>query len=103
MSERYPRLSNVSGKYGAPMGRPNQDADDRTLPIKFHLTRMRWVDGDYDAGGAYWGNSGGTSIYQAEGDCEEEGIVVEVYYRAATREDAKAKVLKDYPKARFWR
>ena len=31
-------------------------------PEKLHLQRLRWVDGDYDTGGAYWGSGNGTSF-----------------------------------------
>jgi len=62
------KLSNVSSKYGAPMGRPNTLPDDTEAPIELTLYELAWVDGDYDAGGAYWGGSDREHIYCADGD-----------------------------------
>lgn len=46
----------ASSRYGAQMGRPNRISE--SAPELFQ--KVRFVDGDYDAGGAYWG--GGTGI-----------------------------------------
>jgi hypothetical protein len=73
----------VYAKYGAPMGRHGPVPSG-----KVRLERVRFVDGDYDKGGAYWG--GGTPLYCAWND---EGAV---YVRAPSREVAKALLLKDY-------
>lgn len=102
------KLSNVSSKYGAPMGRPKHipnDMDERELPVKLRMVRLRWVGGDYDQGGAYWGNSGGTSIYWAigylhEGDPKNEELV-EIFTRSETRNEAKNKVRETLPNAKF--
>jgi hypothetical protein len=74
----YPFQSNVSSKYGAPMGR-------RSFAVsgKVHLVRVR-LNGDYDSGGAYWGQ--GAPLWCAWND---EG---EMYLRAPTREAAKAQL-----------
>jgi hypothetical protein len=46
------QFSNVSSKYGAPMGR----GSTTNLPIgKIKCFRVNSVDFDYDDGGAYWG------------------------------------------------
>ena len=100
------KLSNVSSPYGAPMGRRDSHADDRTRPIKFALRRVYLDSGGYDNGGAYWGI--GAPLYQASGEYGEDadggaGEYVEFYLRAHGREDAKAKIRADYPAARFYR
>lgn len=99
------KLTNVSSKYGAPMGRRNVLPDDTTLFCKLNLVRLRWVDGDYDQGGAYWGgpirNEPVTYIYWAYGDAGE--VTAQIFVRASNREEAKTKVLEKLPKARFYR
>ena len=97
------KLDNASSQYGAAMGRRNELPADPELPIKLRLEALRWVDGDYDQGGAYWGNSGGTSIYcgwSAEGDGENR---VRVFARATDREDAQEKIRELIPGAKFFR
>jgi len=81
-------LSNVSCKYGAPMGRSN------TIPTniksaKLYLEKLKWVDGDYDQGGAYWGGGMGDTIYRAYEDD------IEIFVRAKSRVEAKAVVKED--------
>jgi len=71
------------------------------LPVKFRMVALRWVSGDYDQGGAYWGNSGGTAIFHAWGDGEE--FEQEMFVRAGTREAAKEMIRQQFPKARFYR
>lgn len=92
--------SKVSGKYGAPMGRFNRLPDNTDEPVKLQMVRLRWVDGDYDQGGVYWGGGSGDYIYFAKGDTSD--VVVEVYVRAKRRNDAKAEVRKLLPNARFY-
>lgn len=90
-----PKLTDVSSRYGAPMGRRNfnPETDDQ----RFYLQRVRFVDYDYDAGGAYWG--GGTPLYRwVSEDHTGEGFV-----RAKSRSEAKVAILEDYPSARFFR
>lgn len=76
---------------------PENRNGEVTLPIE----RLKWVDGDYDQGGAYWGNSGGTSIYRARGDMEGEDSTVELFVRAASLADAKELILAKLPNAKF--
>ena len=64
----------VSSKFGAPMGRPQDDVKDFVGPV--YLQKVAFFDGDYDEGGAYWG-SYGTPLYCA---WDEEGHAV--YIRA---------------------
>lgn len=93
-------LSNVSSKYGAPMGRPNVLPDDRLMECKLHLVRLRFVDGDYDEGGAYWGGSY-SSIYWAYGDVGD--VAAEMFVRARNRNDARVFVRDTLPNAKFYR
>lgn len=69
----------------------------RDLSGKVHLRFVRFVDGDYDQGGAYWGG-GGSPLFCA---WDEEGR--EVYLRAASREAAKDKLLSKNPALKFYR
>lgn len=93
-------LANASSKYGAAMGRLDSISEPH-FPVKFHLVKLRWVSGDYDQGGAYWGNSGGTSIFHAWGDAEE--FEQEMFVRASTREMAKEMIRQKFPRAKFYR
>lgn len=77
--------TNVSSKYGAPMGRRSFAAHDGTSVPKLSLQRVRIDAGGYDSGGAYWGL--GAPLYVAT-----DGDGIEVYVRGKTREDAKAAV-----------
>ena len=88
-------LSKVDCSRGAPMGR--RSIKDN-LKAKVRLFRVILVDGDYDIGGAYWGGGTGTrSLYGAIG----EGF--ETFLRANNRQEAKEKLLVDYPELKFYR
>lgn len=77
---RTPFYAAVSSPYGAPMGRVERGPASG----KVYLARVRIDSGGYDPGGAYWGI--GMNLYCAwNDDCE-------VYFRAPTREAAKAKL-----------
>jgi len=58
------QFSNVSSKYGAPMGRP---ATGDAPKGKVSLFQVR-LDGDYDDGGAYWGGRPSAPLYCARGE-----------------------------------
>ena len=64
MSTALPFESNVSSPRGAPMGRHSDPLE--SLKGKVRLRRVRFVDGDYDKGGAYWG--GGMALWCAWND-----------------------------------
>lgn len=85
---------------GSRMGRRNSIPHD-TGNAKLHLRKLRWVDGDYDAGGAYWGNTGKDSLWRATGESETEQI--EIFVRAVSRNQARTEVSKLVPQARFYR
>ncbi|MNQ25017.1 hypothetical protein D3C85_382290 [compost metagenome] len=101
------QLSNVSGRYGAPMGRTESrdTTDTANAPRRFYLERVRLNNGGYDAGGAYWGI--GCPLYRAYSDTSADGKTnltpVETFHRARTRDDAKTEVRKAYPAAHFFR
>ena len=90
----------VNCRYGAPMGRPNVTdmatvtADDA---LRFRVERIRWTDGAYDQGGAYWGM--GAPVYLAVFD-NGEGDYIRRSYRAMTRRDAIAMLREEFPNAR---
>ena len=79
-------LSDVGSKFGAPMGRSTIEDNPKATVTLF---RVRFVDGDYDCGGAYWG--GGTPIYAAIGDD------FQYFVRAKTLDEAKTQILDSYP------
>jgi hypothetical protein len=97
---------------GAQMGRPNiiphnlnhTDAE----PVRLRLERLRWVDGDYDQGGAYWGHSNDPkdvsygNMYCAWGKWTVNMVFVQVFVRATNRADAKVLVRNSIPLARFF-
>lgn len=97
---RMPKLSDVSSSRGAPMGR-SSNITEPDAKMRMNLVRLKWVDGDYDQGGAYWGNVRGTAIYWASGIGEDE--VQETFVRATSREDAKNQVRDLFHNATFYR
>jgi hypothetical protein len=85
------------------MGRPNYpnsynrpEGFNQEAPHKLRLIRVPFVDGDYDRGGAYWGQ-GSMPLYVAWNDEITE------FTRAATRTDAKERIRRSYPAAKFYR
>jgi hypothetical protein len=94
------KLSNESSPYGAPMGRRDVPATDMAREHEMRLEKLPFEDGDYDRGGAYWGNTPGTAIYWAYG--EDEEVQFEMFVRANSRDEAKAKVREKYPNASFY-
>jgi hypothetical protein len=96
---------------GSQMGRSNVLPEEPQSSVgKLRLERLRWVDGDYDQWGAYWGGGGGTDIYCAHGEVapvltkaggfEPEPVLV--FVRAADRDAAKTKVREVLPRAKFY-
>ena len=95
------QFSDVSSKYGAPMGRRSVVTD---AAAKVKLFRVRMVDGDYDDGGAYWGGYPSAPLYCASApgaDCDGEGV--QLFVRAQSRELAKKDILRLHPGLRFYR
>ena len=89
---------------GSSMGRRDTVSPDRrTIVPKFNMRRLRWVDGDYDEQGAYWGYVPGTAIYWAQADVEGIDDIQEKFVRATSREDAKAQIREVFSLAKFYR
>ena len=95
------KLPDASCSRGAPMGRRNNIPSDIETASKLYINPLRWVDGDYDQGGAYFGGGQGDFIFWAQGETATEQI--DVFVRAFNREDAKEMVLEEIPNAKFYR
>jgi hypothetical protein len=93
-------LSKGTSARGAQFGRRDELPEDREAPIKLRLEKLRWVDGDYDQFGAYWGYTSGTDIYCAWGEDDVKQVLV--FVRAATRAFAKHLVVEKVPGATFY-
>lgn len=76
--------------YGAPMGRHSQiPPDSNGFKKRCRCFRLRFRDGGYDEGGAYWGTP--ANVY-----CATNGEY-EQYIRAGSRTEAKAWFKKHNP------
>ena len=91
-------LSNGSSQRGAQLGRRDH-VTEPNHPVKMHLVKLRWVDGDYDQGGAYWGGGMGDNIFHAWGDGAE--YEQELFIRAADRFHARLLVRQQFQPAVF--
>ncbi len=94
----------VSGKYGAPMGRGNDDLD---VTQKHYLRKVPMSPcGAYDMGGAYWGCSdyraGIFPLYVAYTTPSENTEYKAAYVRAASRESAKKAFREEFPELKFY-
>ena len=93
------KADNVSSVRGAPMGRCDWGlAEHRERPMMMYLQRVRFIDGDYDLGGAYWGGYGEPLFCAWAEDIESR-----VFVRAKDRTLAKREVKKYFPNAKFFR
>ena len=85
---------------GADMGRMNWGlAEHRERPMMMYLQRVRFIDGDYDLGGAYWGGPPSLPLFCAWAEDDE----ARVFVRAKDRTAAKLKVKDYFPNAKFFR
>ncbi|NTF17511.1 hypothetical protein G6L37_03810 [Agrobacterium rubi] len=91
-------LPEAGSAYGASMGR-SDSTHDTDFPVVFEIERLEWVNGDYDQGGAYWGNTKDEYIYRAEGD-SEDGLET-MFIRAKSIIEAKKAVSERYQNASF--
>ena len=93
---------------GSQMGRPDvipQSVHQNLgYPIRLHLNRLRWVDGAYDQGGAYWGQDSqrGTDVYCAWGKYGPNDLFIQVFVRACSRKEAKINVRDKISLATFF-
>lgn len=86
----------INNRRGAPMGRSDElpeDVKQDIAVVELTLTRLLWIDGDYDSGGAYWGSGMPCGqqkewdyIYMAQGEFEDERV--RIFTRAKNRADA---------------
>jgi len=102
----HPRcgFTNEHGEFvctGSQMSRPNRIPSDLLTVTKMRLVRLRWVDYDYDQGGAYWGGGSGDYIYWAYGESETEQAGC--FVRCESRVEAKKAVRCTFPNAKFYR
>ena len=108
------KLSYVPAPRGAQMGRRNVVPVTclKTSP-KLHLEKLRWVSGDYDQGGCYWGRTwvNDTSVkttwgtFKASFDvyhASNAELGIEIFVRAISRKEAKKEVRSFLRKARFY-
>ena len=85
---------------GAPIGRMNWGMNDHyKRPMMMYLQRVRFVDGDYDLGGAYWGGHPSEPLFCAWA----EAVDARVFVRAKDRTAAKLEVKEYFPNAKFFR
>jgi len=94
-------FTNDAGQWvctGSQMGRRNVLPENRSEPCNLRLMRLRLVDGAYDQWGAYWGSP--ANVYCAWGEAGE--VSARVFVRAVSRVEAKAKVRKSLPAAKFY-
>jgi len=76
--------NNASSRFGASMGRIRRIGE----PAPLYLQRIRFVDGDYDTGGAYWGGRPSSPLWCAF----SEDMTTRIFVRADNRKDAKNNV-----------
>ena len=77
----------VSGKYGAPMGRASASPAFLRCIKRLHARHQQGGQG-YDRGGAYWGTP--SNVWGVWGTAAGETVVT--YVRASSRADAIAQV-----------
>lgn len=91
---------------GSQNGRPDiipLSISQTLSPVKLHLERLKWVDGDYDQGGAYWGCPGrGMYVYCAWGHWGPNDLFVQVFVKTVSRIDAKRLVRNKIATATFF-
>lgn len=93
-TKRSQQMPDVSSKYGAPMGRAYLSS--AYIPgTPSRCFRLRFVDGCYDDGGAYWGAP--ANVYCASAP----GLLW--FVRAKSRDGAKAKFKDEVPDITFKR
>lgn len=84
---------------GAPLGDSGQEGR-KDYPYMFYLQRIKMIDYDYDLAGTYWG-MGREPLFGYMG--EDDVLLVRGFVRAKNRAEAKVKINKEYPSARFFR
>ena len=89
---------NDAGKWvctGSQFGRRDELPADPQSGCKVRLSRIPFVDGDYDRWGAYWGSPANVWCGWTDG--------VRLFVRANDREEAKKFIQEKLPTAKFYR
>ncbi len=89
---------------GAPMGRGDITPADTQGARRFYLRLLPIDSGGYDPGGAYWGHYH-LPMYGAFSRHDDKGgelPAATMYFRAASRDEAKKTIEARYPGARFY-
>ena len=73
-----------------------------TFTAKARLAKVPINSGGYDSGGAYWGYTPSQPLWLAHA-VDEHGNELYWFFRATTRDEAKAKIQQSYPKVSFYR
>ena len=84
---------------GSQFGRRDELPDDPNSVCKLRLTRLPFIDGDYDRWGAYFGSP--ANVWCGWGNSGDTGV--RVFVRANSREAAKEKITEKLPSAKFYR
>lgn len=90
------KISKVNCTYGAPMGRRSYDDTDEAI-TKVRLSRLPFVDGCYDQGGAYWGSP--ADVWRLR---DREGKIQQ-FIRAPNRKKAAETLQEEFPNIRLIR
>lgn len=94
------KADNAVTQRGAAMGRAAWGLEEhRNRPIMMYVQRVKFVNGDYDLGGAYWGSSPRDLLFCAWAEDDE----ARVFVRAENRNAAKLRVKEHFPNAKFFR
>jgi hypothetical protein len=87
------RPENVrSSRYGAAMGRMDQAKGDPSE--KLYIQRLKWEDGDYDTGGAYWGGGVGDMYCAFSPEDTKDERPIRIFVRATSLHRAKEKAIE---------
>ena len=84
--------------YGAQMGRGNQVQGQ---PEKLYLQRVRFIDGDYDLSGCYWGSPANLWCAWSPEETVNDPPVM-VFVRADSLKAAKVAVLDLFEEEHGW-
>jgi len=94
------KADNAVTQRGVAMGRAAWGLEEhRNRPIMMYVQRVKFVNGDYDLGGAYWGGHPSEPLFCAWA----ENVDARVFVRAKNRSLAKRKVKKHFVNAKFFR
>ena len=94
------KAANAVTQRGAAMGRADWGLNEhRNRPMMMYVQRVKFVDGDYDLGGAYRGSHPRDLLFCAWA----EGVNARVFVRAKDRSHAKREIKKHFVNVKFFR